>query len=132
VFYRLESELMFPALRRCWSCALVFALALHLVLGQGLGLAHRTAHGPHGAGVVFDVVVALEHVAGGHAHAGGHEHTEVCRLLDQAAHTDALVTAPGASSLPSLAHAVFAGPVRGRLHWHAVVYRARGPPNFLV
>jgi hypothetical protein len=128
LFCRFERRLISPALRPCFSSALVWVLALHLVWGQALGLVHSAAHGASVAGVI----AAHDPVAGDHAHPDGHEHTEVCRLLDQAAHTDALATAHAALNPPASSQAAFASPFWGSLRQHAFVYRARGPPILLV
>jgi hypothetical protein len=110
---------------------LAWGLVLALLAAQTIGLAHRVAHGDEGRAAVLagdhgphDAAEADGGLFDDHT-AGGNE----CRLLDQAAHADALVAAAAppplieAAALPRVA--ATAAPRARRV----VAYQARGPPR---
>jgi len=102
-------------------------LALALLAAQGLGLAHRVAHGP----LASSLVAAEDDGAhfGGDHFGGAHERGSAeCRLVDQTAQGDALPVA----ALPALPPRVPA-PLPARLDAQrgealALAPLARGPP----
>jgi len=130
-------------------------LALALLAAQALGLAHRVAHGlPHASRSAVAAVDATagsaateasadsavtEHAAAPidaaevpTAHLSSHDPGGAeCRLLDQAAHADALAASAWPAlpprvpaPLPAVAGTVLAG-------WGVHAYLARGPPTGL-
>lgn len=100
-------------------------LALALLAAQAVGLAHRVVHGlPLGDGggpaahAVADPGLFAAHQQGGIE----------CRLLDHAAHADALIAAAW-PALPPLVSAVLPAPSGTTLGaGSAHAYLARGPP----
>jgi hypothetical protein len=112
---------------------IVFALSL-LLIGQGLGLAHRVWHDQaapqSGGGGQVSVRGDAHHAAHADAPFGGHtEGGAECRLLDQLAHADALPGSalPPAAALPAeLAVSLPPPSAAGR---HSAVYLARAPPR---
>ncbi|MBI5722163.1 MAG: hypothetical protein HZC37_31195 [Burkholderiales bacterium] len=109
--------------RRLVAAAL---LTLALLAAQVLGLAHRVAHGLPQAVLVGTVVQAEGR---GPALFDAHEQGGVeCRLLDQAAHADALTAAPPPALPPRVPAPLplAAGVCLAAGAAHA--YLARGPP----
>ena len=101
---------------------------LALLLAQALALAHGIAH-PLSRGGASWVTAASADVAGNWAdqlHDGG---SAQCRVLDQVAHTDALISASVLPSPPPPVVAPAAVPPVGLCARVAPPYLARGPPH---
>ena len=127
---------------RAWLWALAGVLACVLVIAQTLGLAHRVLHGAtgllsasHTSDVSHALHVPLAESAEPARYAGptslfdGHAPgSEPCRLLDQAAHADALV---GSAALLPPSWPRVLPQARSRVAVAAratAAYQARGPP----
>lgn len=121
---------MLRQLRHWQRPAIAGALAWVLLLGQTLGLAHGVAHS------TVPVPVAQAHDDDHPEHrdlfAGHEQGSDVCELLDQIGHADALPLATSVSAQPAPSRPVNAAPTRGvTLRW-AAAYNARAPPFILA
>jgi hypothetical protein len=121
---------MLNRLRQWQRPAIAGVLAWVLLLGQALGLAHGVAHS------LPPVSIAQAQDDGcaeyGDLFASHEQSSDVCKLLDQIGHADALPLATPASAQPAPAQHVDATAACGvALRW-AAVYNARAPPWPLV
>jgi hypothetical protein len=117
-------------------------LAFALLWAQWLGLSHAIWHSPVGQASSAHAE-ATQGAAKPHAHAGdshavleapewlSHHSDSECRLFDQLAHSDGLITA--SQNLGGLAPCVLhlVGAVVQVQHQWLLAYRARAPPLFL-
>jgi hypothetical protein len=119
---------MLNRLRQWQRPAIAGVLACVLLLGQALGLAHGVAHSPPVSIAQAQHDDCAEY---GDLFASHEQGSDVCKLLDQIGHADALPLATLVSTPPAPARHCNAAPPHGVAQRWAAVYNARAPPFIL-
>jgi hypothetical protein len=120
---------MLNRLRYWQRLAVAGVLASVMLLGQALGLAHGIAHSTPVAIAQAQHDDCSEH---GDLFASHEQGSDVCKLLDQIGHADALPLATPVSAPPAPVRHCNTALLHGVAQRWAAVYNARAPPFTLA